>query len=358
MKIKNHPLILLVISIIFLNTGCRPNEKTPLVVLSAGSLIIPFKELEIAFEASHPEIDVVAQYHGSIQDIRHATELHEKIDVVATADHALISKLMYDSVDIETGKPFASWYLRFATNRLAIAFTSESKHATEITQENWYEVLSRPYVKVGIADPRFDACGYRTLMVFQLADDYYDNPPIFFDRFGGNFTNPINVSQENGISIIHIPEIIEAKPESGIVIRGGSVQLLALLESGDLDYAFEYESVIQQHNLQMVQLPPELNLGEEGFVEDYGKVQVVMDFQRFSTIKLEFNGERIGYGITIPTNAPHPKEAAEFLAFLLGAEGKAIMAENFHPMFDPVSANNYNAVPVALQSFCVPEPQP
>ena len=45
-------------------------QKTPLVVFAAGSLIIPFHELEIAFEKQYPEIDVLAEYHGSIQVMR------------------------------------------------------------------------------------------------------------------------------------------------------------------------------------------------------------------------------------------------------------------------------------------------
>ena len=57
--------------------------KTPLVVFAAGSLIIPFSEIETAFEAKYPEIDVLEEYHGSIQVLRHVTELHEEIDVVA-----------------------------------------------------------------------------------------------------------------------------------------------------------------------------------------------------------------------------------------------------------------------------------
>ncbi len=60
-------------------TGIRTgnNQKTPLVVFAAGSLIIPFGDLEKAFESKYPNIDVQAQYHGSIQVIRHATDLHE-----------------------------------------------------------------------------------------------------------------------------------------------------------------------------------------------------------------------------------------------------------------------------------------
>jgi len=38
-----------------------------------------------------------------------------------------------------------------------------------------------------------------------------------------------------------------------------------------------------------------------------------MDFRRFASVEPVFNGEQIGYGITIPTNAPHPDQAAQFI---------------------------------------------
>ncbi len=56
-----------------------PPEKTPLVMFAAGSLIIPFAAVEEAFEARYPQIDLLAEYHGSIQVMRHVTELHEAI---------------------------------------------------------------------------------------------------------------------------------------------------------------------------------------------------------------------------------------------------------------------------------------
>jgi len=52
----------------------------------------------------------------------------------------------------------------------------------------------------------------------------------------------------------HLPELIEITDTSNIVMRGGSIALLALLESSDIDYAFEYESVARQHGLEYVEL--------------------------------------------------------------------------------------------------------
>jgi len=347
-----HLSLLLAAILVF--AACAPRAKTPLVVFSAGSLIQPGADLEKAFEAANPDIDVLNEYHGSIQVIRHVTELHEAIDVVATADHALIPMLMYASNDPESDRPYANWYVRFATNRLGIAYSARSLYANEITGENWSDILQRPDVKVGIADPRFDASGYRALMVYQLATALYDKPALFFDMFDGAFKRPVTVDNDGAQAVIHVPELLETKDGSHIVLRGSSIQLIALLESGDLDYAFEYESVIRQHGLELLDLPIELNLGSPEMEEAYGRVTVQLDFQRFASVQPLFRGEQIGYGITIPSNAPHPREAERYLAFLLGPEGRKIMAADYQPLLDPLTADGYANLPAALQKLTQP----
>jgi molybdate/tungstate transport system substrate-binding protein len=177
-------------------TAAISSKRTPLVVYAAGSLIIPFGDIESAFEDKYPEIDVQVQYHGSIQVMRHATELHEPIDVVATADSSLIPMLMYATNNPDTGLPYADWYIRFASNHLALAFQPGSLYSNEINTDNWYSILSRPDVKVGIADPRFDASGYRTLMAFALAQKYYQNSRIFMDMFSGISVTPWEFSRK------------------------------------------------------------------------------------------------------------------------------------------------------------------
>jgi molybdate/tungstate transport system substrate-binding protein len=359
MKSISSIFLATILCFVNLTCGCTRTpvnkvDKTPLVVFAAGSLIIPFTDLEKAFESKYPNIDVQAQYHGSIQVIRHVTDLHMPIDVVATADSSLLPMLMYTTNDPDTGIPYADWYIRFASNRLAIAYRVDSQYASEITAANWYEILARSDVKVGLADPRFDAVGYRALMVYALAGNYYQQPTIFTDMFKGQFSFPLGIFTDNALTTITVPEIVETKTDSHIVLRGASIELIALLESGDLDYAFEYESVIHQHGLNMIDLPDALNLGEEADQKIYNTVQVDENFQRFASVKPVFRGERIGYGITIPSNAPHPDEAALFVTFLLSPEGRSVMQADSHPMFDPALGDNYKNIPVGLQPYCAP----
>jgi molybdate/tungstate transport system substrate-binding protein len=351
---KSNPLIIPLI-IIFSISACAPKEKTPLVVFAAGSLIQPFTDLEKAFEEKYPEIDVLSEYHGSIQVMRHVTELHEEIDIVATADQSLIPMLMYQVNIPNTEQPYANWYISMATNRLGIAYSPESKYADEITSDNWWEILSRPDVRVGVADPRFDAVGYRTLMVFALAQDVYGNEDIFNDFWVGQFKYPIRLVDMDDLQMIRVPEILETTKESHILLRGSSIQLISLLEAGEVDYAFEYESVIQQHEFALMELPGSLNLGETGMDEQYGKATVRMDFQRFATVNPVFQGEQIKYGITIPSNAPHPEEAALYIQFLYSPQGQAIMQQNAHPLLIPLSVDQPENLPESLQSILQPE---
>ncbi len=322
----------------------------------AGSLMVPFADLEKAYESAHPEIDVEIEAHGSIQVIRHVTEIGDLVDVVVTADYILIPMLMYQTPVPGTDRAFTDWYLQFAGNRLALAYTPDSLFADEIDADNWYEIISDPDVRLGLSDPRFDASGYRTMMIFQLAESYYGNPTLFEKTFVGRFTNPVSVQKDQGRSVIHVPEVLEPTTGSNIVMRGSSIALIALLESGEIDYAFEYESVIEQQGLLYVPLPDELNLGSPELAEEYARVQVQLDFRRFTTVAPVFDGAPIGYGISIPANAPHPEEALDFVAFVVGPEGQAIMAANHHPALAVPWSTDCTTVPQILQSYCQPEP--
>jgi molybdate/tungstate transport system substrate-binding protein len=354
MRWRSSVILLILVGLLVGPTGCGPREKTELKVLFAGSLIVPFDELEAAFEDAHPNVDVLMEGHGSIQVIRHVTEIHDLVDVAVTADHALIPMLMYPAQVPETGEPYADWYVEFATNRLTLAYTEQSAHADEIDASNWYRIIAKSDVRMGLSDPRFDAAGYRGLMALQLAELHYDDPIIFENVFMGRFQSALQAQEEGDRWVVRVPEVVQPKPDSGIVMRGGSIQLIALLESGDVDYAFEYESVSRQHGFHYVALPAALHMGDEAAEDFYAQVEVKLDFQRFASVEPTFAGEFIGYGVTIPANAPHPDLAAEFVAFLLGPEGERILKEHHHPLLQPPRADGYENVPDPVRELCVP----
>lgn len=331
--------------------GCGSGARQ-VRLMYAGSLIVPFERLATAFEEQNPGVDVVTESHGSIQVLRHVTELNDRVDVVVSADEQLIPPLMYERDDPATGRPWASWYCSFATNRVVLAVSPRSPLADELTPHTWYRRLAAGDVRFGLADPRFDAAGYRALMVLQLAEREYDEPLLLEDTLVGRFTTPITVEHEKGVDVIEVPEILETSAGSNIVLRGASIQLVALLESGDLDCAFEYESVARQHGLKYVRLPASVDLGHERLRDRYASVRVKLDFRRFASVRPEFTGDVIRYALTIPANAPDAELARRFVAFLLGPEGRRILAADHQPLLRPPEPDDPAAVPEEVRRAC------
>jgi len=202
-------VIFIIIFALMLSLTGYAKNKTTLKILNAGSLLVPFKEMERAFEETYPDIDVLIEGHGSIQVIRHVTEVAQ-ISGEPIAD--IVPKMMYNTLIPGTEKNYANWCIKFARNSLGLAYTSQSKYNDEINENNWYQVISRPGVKIGISDPRFDACGYRALMVTKLAELLYKQDGILGD-ITGKFSYPIKVSENNQRYTILVPEILEPDPE-------------------------------------------------------------------------------------------------------------------------------------------------
>lgn len=320
-------LILILIPGQFL-TGCS-QDRIPLKIMTAGSLLVPFGAIEEAFETANPGIDVLIEGHGSIQVIRHVTEVPllsgEAIaDIVAVADYSLIPKMMYQTMIPGEEKAYADWCLQFATNSLGLAYTSQSRYAAEINLDNWYQILSQSDVRVGISDPRFDACGYRALMAMKLAELFYEKDGIL-KSITGDFSYPIKVEESNGGYTILIPEILE--PER-LVMRNSSVTLIFPLQSGDIDYAFEYKSVAEQHGMHFLELPPEINLSSDRYKSLCQEIKVRSAFKRFASVNPDFDILPIIYGLTIPSNAPHPEQASQLIDFILSPEGQEILKQN------------------------------
>jgi len=219
---------------------------------------LPFAQVEKTFEAEHPDIDVQIEGHGSIQAIRQVTDLHRPVDVVAVADASLIPDLMFQK-DPATGANFTDSFTPFARNAMVIAYTNESRYADQITASNWHEILSRPDVRVGFSNPMLDSAGYRTIMVCILASEYYHNSTIFPAIIGSHFSQPLVIRSSEKMQIVELPEILRPS-DTKVVIRDGSIYVLSLLESGGVDYAFEYRSVAQGHDLRYIELPEAIDL--------------------------------------------------------------------------------------------------
>ncbi|ACX73371.1 extracellular solute-binding protein family 1 [Methanocaldococcus vulcanius M7] len=279
----------------------QEQEKIVLTVFHAGSLSVPFEKYEEMFEKEHPNVDVEREPAGSVACVRKVIELGRKADVLALADYSLIPEMMMPK--------YADWYVMFARNEIVLAYTNNSKYSKEINSENWYKILEKPDVKIGFSNPNDDPCGYRTQMVLKLADLYYKDPTIY-ENLVLKYSN-LKVKEENGKYIIIVPKDFNVDTNK-LFVRSKETDLLAPLEAGAFDYLFIYKSVANQHHLNYIELPKEINLGYYNFESTYKKVAVDITSQNKTIV-----AKPIVYGITVPTNAPHKKEAIEFVKFIL-----------------------------------------
>ena len=292
--------------------GCAQEAQT-VKVFHAGSLAVPLEQAEQQFEALHPEVDIQRESMGSVACVQQITEIGKNGSVLASADYSLIPSMMYPD--------YADWYVRFATNDLVLAYNPDrSMYASEITPENWYEILRRDGVVFGFSNPNDDPCGYRSVMVFQLAEFNYGDDQIFDDLILEN--TAITVSEEaDGTYYITTPEDLQPITEK-VDIRPKSVELVAFVEEGGLDYAFEYRSVAVQHNLSFVDLPLGIDLSAVEYADSYEKVHVELASGNIQT------GKPIVYGITVPKVADNPEGGMEFVEFVIGESGQSGRGES------------------------------
>jgi molybdate/tungstate transport system substrate-binding protein len=318
-KFKAVPIILSLLLMIGLLAACGQSETETelsgqLQIFNAGSLTAPFEQISAEFNKVHPEVEILAEAAGSATTIRKVTELGKEGGVIGSADYLLIPELMFPQ--------YADWYMIFASNQMCICYTDSSKYASEITSDNWYEILQRDGVTYGRSDPDQDPCGYRTLMVWQLAEKHYKTSGIYDGLY-------------------------EA---AGDLMRPKSVELIALLQSGDLDYAFEYSSVALQQNLKYVELPPELNLSDVDFEDFYAQAEVEIAGAQPGE-KVLMKGSPIVYAVTIPKNFPRQELAIAWVDLLLSDEGMAIMEANFQTPIIPAKTNDVSKLPEQLQKY-------
>ncbi len=334
-KILKTTILFLALVSIF-NLGVGAEETQVLKIFHAGSLAAPMADLEEMFESNHPGVDVQREASGSNDAVRKITELDRCADILNSADYSLIPGMMYPD--------YADWYIAYAGNEMVLAYTESSKYADEIDSANWYEILRRPDVRFFFSNPNSDPCGYRSPMVIQLAENYYGDEEIFEDLIEANAG--ITAFEDEGTWTIEVPatENMDVNLDK-LAIRPKSVEALALLDSGDIDYAFEYRSVAEQHGLIYVDLPIEIDLSSADDAENYSSVRIELADGQIKAAR------PIVYGFTIPTCAENPEIAQEFAALMLSEDGISIFEENFQPPIVPAKTDNQEAVPDLLTPY-------
>lgn len=243
-------------------------------VLSAGSLAGVFNgTVGPAFE-SETSFEYRGEFHGSNAVMRMVLDGQADPDVIVSADASLLRDRLPQDI--------APWDVVFASNALVITYNPETGPGSRLSQgEPWYEVLRETDAEIARSDPDLDPLGYRTIQLFELAEDFYD---------------------VDGLAATLRSELVVDPQES---------HLLAAVETGDRAAAVAYKNMAVDHDLPYVSLPPELDFSDPSLADRYADATYTTDGG--TTVE----GTPILYAITVPPGAPNPEAGREFVRFLL-----------------------------------------
>jgi molybdate/tungstate transport system substrate-binding protein len=272
----------------------------PLLVMNAASVTQPMKAVLDSF-AARTGTRCALEPGASLEIARRITELHREPDVIVLADPEVFPNLLMPA--------FTGWYALFGRNRIVLAYTDKSRGAREITPQNWRSIIQRPGVETGRADPNTDPSGYRTLLTFQLAEQYYHDPGL-------------------------AKRLLAAAPERNV--RPREADQVALLQTHELDYIWTYQSLADNDKLRYLELPDAIDLGTPGDSSIYARASTRVLGKRPGDT-LTVRGAPILFAVSSARAAPHAAAAKEFIAYLLSAEGQRILrAQHFDALPRPI----------------------
>ncbi|HEX4268508.1 MAG TPA: extracellular solute-binding protein [Steroidobacteraceae bacterium] len=162
------------------------------------------------------------------------------------------------------------WYVSFAESPLVIGYGASSRFAAEFKTKPWYDVLAQPGIRIGRTDPKLDPKGALAVQLMTTAEQFYHRPGLAARVLGV----PDNSSQ--------------VLPEETLVGR---------LQSGQLDAGFFYSTEVTDARIPSVAVPAAI-------------------------------APKAVYTVTILRAAPNASGARRFVAFLLGRQGRQILAEH------------------------------
>lgn len=160
---------------------------------------------------------------------------------------------------------WVTWYLTFATSPLLLGYGGSSRFAATLRSEPWWKVVTKPGFLLGRTDPATDPKGVLAVKALDQTARKHHDPAL-----RGVAAKATNVF-----------------PEQTMVGR---------LQAGQLDAGFFYADEARAAKLR--------------------------------TVPLTGVHEKASYTITVVARAPHATAAGAFVAFMLSASAREIMARN------------------------------
>jgi molybdate/tungstate transport system substrate-binding protein len=282
---------------------------TTLLIDGAGTLAVPWNGVvNNVLRQQYPTLSYNYIFEGSGLAANEITQANKSFDVYGSADYRIIPEQLMPA--------HASWYIIFASNAMTVMYTNHSKFASEISPQNWYQVITRPGVIVGVSSKDTDPSGAQAIIMLELAGlEYYNNASYLYDQ--------IYVTKKANNELVVVPTETTLNPQ---------------LETGTVDYVLTYSSEAISHKFPYLNLDSKVNLSNVTLSSWYAQANV--------TIKGKVTqGTPILYDLTIPTNSPDPAMGVAFIKALFSPQGQEILHSSGITPLNPVDIYNPSAVP-------------
>lgn len=259
-----------------------------LKILHAGALRMPITKCVKLLKKLHGDVQVDLESYGSRACAKQVRE-GKVVDILALADPVLFDELLVPE--------YVDRYYIFGNDQIVLSYDEFSRGSSEINEQNWMDILLREDVAFGRSDENMDPCGYRTLMVWQLAERYYKRPGLF-DSLNKKCTDD--------------------------KIYPKSYDLGTDILEGKLDYAFQYLCVANQFRLKYITLPEKINLSNPAHADYYQQVSVVLK-GKTPRDQVVITGAPVEFAVAIPKNAANQEVARIFLDLMLSKQGQQVL---------------------------------
>ncbi|MCL4329974.1 MAG: substrate-binding domain-containing protein [Candidatus Thermoplasmatota archaeon] len=230
----------------------QKREAAPLIVYSADAYVQETNALLCGFHNSTGAPIVSAHGGGSFTDAREIGE--------GDPANAFISVALQSYNESYLGTRYSGWAVAFASDRLVLAYSSDSgivggivsdfaaAEASNSTAQYRaaFANLTSGQVKLGISDPSSDPAGLRGWISLEIAGYLYASGDT------GYFTGILS-------------------RDGAVVNSSSAASLVAPLVAGQIQFLFIYKSAAISKGLKYIELPSQLNFGDPALSSFYSR---------------------------------------------------------------------------------------
>ena len=287
---KASPIVLAAALISLTSAGLGQTSTVPLQVAYAGSMgsLMDGGIKPAVAKGLNADLQGRAQGSTGLANLIVAGSIRPDVFISVTASPM---RTVLKAGDAQKAIPIAR-------TEMVIAYSPRSEYASLLAKADdagakpWWRILETPGLRFGRTDPNTDPQGLNIIFTMQLAENYYHQPG-FAHKILGPSINPQQIFQEP--------------------------QVMARLQTGQLDASSAYKTQPASLGLPLVDLPKEINLGEASREDEYKKATVNLNGKTLHPSPLVFYA-------AVLKDAPQPELANRFLVWLQSSAAKAIFA--------------------------------